>query len=449
MMQTGFDAVVIGAGVAGSSAAILLARAGWSVALIEKQRFPRRKVCGECIAASNLPLLEALGIGTQLESLAGPELRHVALMRGDREVHAELPAAKQTRHRWGRALGRESLDTLLLEQARRAGAHVMQPWSVQAIHGEPGDWRCDLRALDPTGAQASLASPTAMLTLRCAVVVDAHGSWEALPSGRAQQKRARKPADLYAFKANFTDASLPPGLLPVLALDGGYGGMVLAGGETTVVACCIRSDRLDQLRRAAAGVRAGEVVEAWLRRECGGVHSALSGATRDGPWLASGPIAPGIRLRADDRIFRIGNAAGEAHPILGEGMSMALQSAGLLCAQLIAGGRPLHTASEVVQAEMARRYAMQWHQQFEPRLRLAATFAHLAMRPSTGALLMGLVTRWPGLLTQGARWGGKVRCAADPATFRAPMPVAVTGPAADGAGAMASRAFQGTEATSP
>jgi heterodisulfide reductase subunit A-like polyferredoxin len=63
LMRSVFDAVIVGAGPAGSSAAILLARAGWSVALVEKQRFPRRKVCGECIAASNLSLLDALGIG--------------------------------------------------------------------------------------------------------------------------------------------------------------------------------------------------------------------------------------------------------------------------------------------------------------------------------------------------------------------------------------------------
>ena len=47
-----FDAVIIGAGPAGSTVAIELARAGWSVALIEKQRFPRRKVCGECTSYS-------------------------------------------------------------------------------------------------------------------------------------------------------------------------------------------------------------------------------------------------------------------------------------------------------------------------------------------------------------------------------------------------------------
>ena len=74
-MQTDYDAVIVGAGPSGSTAAILLAQAGWSVALIEKQCFPRRKVCGECIAASNLPLLDALGIGDVFASMAGPELR--------------------------------------------------------------------------------------------------------------------------------------------------------------------------------------------------------------------------------------------------------------------------------------------------------------------------------------------------------------------------------------
>ena len=112
-MQTDFDAIIIGAGPAGSSAAIRLAGAGWSVALVEKQSFPRRKVCGECIAASNLPLLDALGIGKAFEAVAGPELRQVALMRGERTIIADLPAAEDEKYLWGRALGRETLDTLL------------------------------------------------------------------------------------------------------------------------------------------------------------------------------------------------------------------------------------------------------------------------------------------------------------------------------------------------
>jgi flavin-dependent dehydrogenase len=51
-MKTSYDAIIVGAGPAGNTAAILLASAGWSVALIEKQPFPRRKVCGACIGAT-------------------------------------------------------------------------------------------------------------------------------------------------------------------------------------------------------------------------------------------------------------------------------------------------------------------------------------------------------------------------------------------------------------
>ncbi len=126
-MQTDYEAIVIGAGPAGSTAAILLADAGWSVALVEKQRFPRRKVCGECVAASNLPLFDALGIGDAFAAMAGPELRRTALMSGAHTVCADLPAGADVKHRWGRALGREHLDTLLLARAVVAGAAVLQP----------------------------------------------------------------------------------------------------------------------------------------------------------------------------------------------------------------------------------------------------------------------------------------------------------------------------------
>ena len=405
MMKTTFDAIIVGAGPAGSTAAILLARAGWSVALIEKQRFPRRKVCGECIAASNLPLLEALGIGPAFECAAGPELRKVALMRQDHRIVADLPAASHNKYRWGRALGRETLDTLLLAQARSAGAHVLQPWSLQGFTGAAGDWHCQLHGV---------ASQTP-LTLRAAVAIDAHGSWEALPSDRASRRLARSASDLFAFKANFREAKLEEGLLPVLLFNGGYGGMVVADAGVTTVACCVRRDHLEAWRNGSPGLSAGDVVEAMLKRACGGVRSALQGASREGPWLAAGPLDPKIRLRANETVFRIGNAVGEAHPIIGEGMSMALQSAWLLCAHLLSSTRRQELSDAAWQREVGHSYAAQWRRQFAPRLRLAAAFAHLAMRPISGAMLVALAESWPQLLTQGARWAGKARCAADPA----------------------------------
>jgi len=403
-MQSNFDVIIIGAGPAGSSAAIWLARAGWSVALVEKQAFPRRKVCGECIAASNLPLLDALGIGVAFEEAAGPELRRVALMRGESTVTADLPAATHPRYRWGRALGRETLDTLLLARARVAGAHVFQPWSVKTVEGGAGAWCCELRSVD-SGAS---------VTLRAPVTIAAHGSWEALPSDRPRRRGRRSSAELLAFKANFRNAALEAGLLPVLSFDGGYGGMVLADDGLTTVACCVRRDHLEAWRRASPGSSAGEVVEAMLRRECAGVQRVLLNASREGPWLSAGPLDPGVRLSGSDELLRIGNAAGEAHPIIGEGMSMALQSAWLLCAQLLRNERRAELPAKLWQREVSRSYSTQWLHHFAPRLRLASTFAHLAMRPRSATVLTALARRWPALLTLGAQWGGKTRCAADP-----------------------------------
>ena len=397
-----FDAIIVGAGPAGSTAAILLARAGWAVALVERQTFPRRKVCGECVAASNLPLLAQLGIAEAFEAQAGSELRQVALLHADRAVKAQLPAASHASYAWGRALGREALDTLLLAQARVAGAAVLQPWSVQAIQGGPGAWHCELRALD---------SPT-LQRLRAPLLIDAHGAWEALPSGGVQRqpprRRAHSRADLFAFKASFTDAAHAADSISVLALDGGYGGMVVADGGVLTLACCIRRDRLSELRGAAPGLRAGDAVQDWLTRTCGGVRQALLGATRQGHWLAAGPIDPGVRIAAADKMFCIGNAAGEAHPILGEGISMALQSAALLCRHLL-GDVDSRAPTAALQAMLQRRYAAAWQREFAPRVRLAALFAHAAMRPRSATLLMALAQRWPALLTRGARWGGKVR----------------------------------------
>jgi menaquinone-9 beta-reductase len=431
---TDFDAVVIGAGPAGSAVAILLARAGWSVALVEKQSFPRRKVCGECIAASNWPLLEALGLRTEK---AGAPLHHMVLMRGTESVSAALPRFKQLSpalplaqahlwdggwgRAWGRALGRETLDTLLVEQARLSGVHVFQPCAVREVSGAAGSWRINIR---PSHSDSEF-------TLTAPVAIAANGSWETLPSSRAHRRRPHLASDLFAFKANFRGTSLAQGLLPVLAFKGGYGGMVLGGDGVTTLACCVRRDELDAFRLRYPSLRAGDAVQALLSEACAGVRLALRGAVRDGVWLAAGPIAPGapgIRLTESDGIFRVGNAAGEAHPIIGEGMSMALQSAWLLAGELLGLKGSVHAPSLAgltrapsaqTQALMARRYARQWCREFAPRLRLAAAFAHVAMRPALSRVLLSLARWMPSLLTWGARVGGKVHCAADPAQIAA------------------------------
>ena len=393
-----YDAMIVGAGPAGSTAAILLAQAGWSVVLVEKSSFPRRKVCGECISATNLPLLHALGISTAFDSLAGPEIRNVGLYSGNSSLVAPLPVFSES-YPWGRALGREHLDTLLVAHAAEAGATVMQPCTIKQISRDGPQHRCD--GIDANGEAIALRAP---------VMIAAHGSWEPDPS-RQVDRLPHRSSDLFAFKANFRNAQLAPGLLPVLAFPGGYGGIVLGDHGRTTLAFCIRRDALRESREHHATRKAALAALAHVKQNCAGVRDALHGAELEAPWLSVGPIKPGIRKPwRDDGVFAIGNAAGEAHPILGEGMSMAIQSAWLLCERLtdrrvesLAGN-----ATSRVHAEVGVDYTKAWRRNFMPRIHIATIFAHLAMRPRASSVLLPLLQRWPGLLTAGARSGGKV-----------------------------------------
>jgi len=402
-----FDALIVGAGPAGCSTAIALADAGWSVALVEKAEFPRRKVCGECIAASNLPLLDALGVGAEFAALAGPPLTRVALVSGHRWIEAALPAMADPVHRHGRALGREHLDTLLRDCVVARGVTLYQPWQLKAIERSSEGYRCRLqRAHDRDHRE-----------LRATLLIRAHGSWEPAP-GDDEGRGPPHDGDLLAFKHSVIGGGLEPGVLPVLAFPGGYGGMVLGDHGVTTIAFCLRRDALRQLRQLREDPESSRAFDAALQHvktSCPAVGRVLDGATPAGPPLAVGPLRTGRRaLRRADGSFAVGNAAGEAHPILGEGISMALQS-GWMLAGLLSDAPEVLRADAVglaARSAVGHRYARAWTLQFVPRLTLAASCAHLAMTPALTPGVLPLLRRWPGLLGHGARWAGKLKAPA-------------------------------------
>lgn len=397
-METAFDAIIIGAGPAGTTSAILLADAGWRVALVDKENFPREKVCGGCIAASNLPLLEALGIGDRFQTLASPPLRQVAFVCGDRTIRASLPPYADAAHPWGAALRREHLDALLLERARQCGTHVFQPWTACTVEGDAGEFHCHVRALRNAETRV-LTAP---------VLIDAHGSWQPLQYGAGKPQRHHSPSDLLAFKADFAGANLDPGVLPVLSFPGGYGGMVVTDHDAVTLAFCMRRATLEQARLRYPGCGPNEAAGNWVTGHCGAVRDMLAGAAQERKWIATGPIRPGIRIgRQPQHAFLVGNAAGETHPIIGEGISMAIQSAVLLANML--GPHREKASDPRWQSGMRTEYARAWRRHFAGRIRLAAVFAHAAMRPDICGSVLPLLQRHPGLLGRFARWSGKVR----------------------------------------
>lgn len=378
-----FDAIIIGGGPAGASSAIELARQGRRVALLEKELFPRRKVCGEFLSATSVPVLEQLGVAERWRKLAGPEVRRIALFAENRIIETEMPG----RAGYGRALGRDKLDELLLETARHLGVEIFQPARATGLRGQSNRQIVDLEDGQ---------------TLCAPVVIAAHGSWErgGLPSHLPRQ---RADSDLLGFKAHFRDAALAADLMPLLAFPGGYGGMVWADDGRLSISCCLRRDVLAGIRQR--GESAGDAVERHLTGSCRGIREVVDEAKRDGAWLAVGPIRPGVRACYADDLFRVGNLAGEAHPVIAEGISMAVQSGWLL-------GRALdrvNLADVEAKAEAGAAYQRAWRRQFVSRIRAAMLFSRLAMRPEVFRPLAATFEVIPALLSYGASMSGKTR----------------------------------------
>ena len=381
-----FDALIVGAGPAGSTAAILLARAGWKVAIVEKAGFPRRKVCGEYISGAAWPLLAELGVAARVAALAGPEVRRVGLFAGDVALAAPMPNSRDA----GRALGRDHLDTILLERAMEHGAEAVQPGTVIGIERSTRGFEC---ALEAKGETRVILART---------VIGAHGAWEPGPLPTQVARRSACAADLLGFKARFRDARLPGDLMALVVFSGGYGGLVRSDGARVSFSCCVRRDALAAVRARRPGERAADALLASVLAGNRGMREALDGATLESAWLSAGPIRPAIRRFERDGVFAIGNAAGEAHPIVAEGISMAIQSAFLLCERLLERG------AESTHA-IAREYETQWRGNFAARVHAAALFARVLMNPLAGRAAVAILERLPAILTAGARWSGKDR----------------------------------------
>ena len=392
------DALVIGGGPSGGAAAILLAKAGWSVGVVEKASFPRHKVCGEFLSATNFALLREMGVADAFFALAGPAVTRVGLFSGDHTVMAAMPnppGAERTAGGSGRALGREHLDTMLLDHAAAIGATVWQPWSAVNVARVGEGFVCT--AFDRVGRRSR--------ELRARVVIAAHGSWEPGSLPTQWPRSAPQQSDLFGFKAHFLDSRLPDGLMPLLVFPGGYGGMVHSDHGRVSLSCCIRRDGLQRIRRAAGPVKAADAVLAHIRKSCRGVDEALAGATLEHEWQSAGPIRPGIRGQTVNGAFLVGNAAGEAHPAIAEGIGMAMQSAARLCRHLTAA-RPMDLSPADIEAT-GRDYAAAWRRALGSRIQAGSLIASWALTPAAVACGIPMLRLMPGGLTACAWLSGK------------------------------------------
>lgn len=156
------DVLVVGGGPAGSAAAIELARAGKSVAVVDKSTFPRDKCCGDGLTTLALRELEHLGVASERISsfteIDGARLRSPS----GREFTVPLP----TTGTYAAVARRIDLDASLLDHARNAGAHVLEGVAVTGAHHEGGTTHVDLEGLGRVSPSFVIAADGMWSTVR-------------------------------------------------------------------------------------------------------------------------------------------------------------------------------------------------------------------------------------------------------------------------------------------
>jgi len=342
MTDERFDALVVGSGPAGSIAALVLARGGARVALVDKAAFPREKACGDLIGPRGVQLLRELHI-----EVPGAQRVSDMVVVGPTGNRVRLPAPPgRTYPGYGILVRRSSFDATLQRAAIAAGAELFIGRADEAI-GEND-------RLAGFSLSAESESRASITRVRADVVVGADGA----TSRVAEAARLTTPSRLLWGFAVRTYIDAPIELPHIMfwtpdpgAAFPGYGWVFPAGeGHANVgLGVGVLADR-------GAGRRAARDVDSFIAHasRVGVLDSRASTRPRARPlgaWLKMGLVGS---APASDRVFLVGDAAGLVKPLQGEGIAQAMDSGRAAADAVLAG--PAHAADRY-RAHLARVHA--------------------------------------------------------------------------------------------
>jgi flavin-dependent dehydrogenase len=295
-----FDVVVVGAGPAGTMAALELARRDLEVLLVERQTMPRWKVCGACLSAGTLEVLREAGLPSPRDGVALHALRLAAW-----STEAVVPLQGSV------AVSRQCFDAELLDAARRAGVTAWTP-----ARARMGPIVADARVV-------RIARADGDVEVAARVVIDAGGlggglapaSTDALPGPRPRLG----PGSRVGVGAVFAPDSpaYESGEVHMAVGEGGYVGLVRVADGSLTVAAALDPSWLKQ--HAPAGTAVGT-----LLRSAG--FPALPQQPLMG-WKGTPALTRPAGSRGEERVFTVGDAAGYVEPFTGEGIAWALTGA--------------------------------------------------------------------------------------------------------------------------
>jgi flavin-dependent dehydrogenase len=348
------ETIVIGGGPAGAGTACGLAAAGHDVVLIERSNAPHHKVCGEFLSVETQVQLRALGVDA--EALGAVAIGHVAVFSPTREAAAALPFRALS-------LSRYRLDDALLCRAEVCGARIERGVAVRNVTTDEDGWlvQSDNGALHCD----KLVLATGKLGLR-GIDDTRDGSRVGFKMHLRLRGEARRALS---------------GRVELYFLDRGYAGLELV--EDGIANLCLLMPR-DLVARLGAS---WQQVADHLTRALPALADRLAGAQPlwDKPLAVVAPAAGHLHREEGPAVYRVGDRLAHIPPFTGDGLAIALASAGLAAEHIGKGTSPAHYLAA------ARKLTGK-------PIRLAGLLAGLAATGAGQTALLGATSVAPGLL---------------------------------------------------
>lgn len=353
-MTSPCDVAILGAGPAGSTLAALLAMRGVRVTLVERDTFPRDKLCGEFLSYDALPILDALGALSAIDARGANPITTCRIVGSRRSVSFDLPAA-------ARGISRVALDEILFRRAIELGAVPLEGSTATRIARHENGFAIDLTAHDGT-ANARLDAKT---------VVGAWGRWGRMDLQLGRSFTKNRTTRHFGFKRHYRSrASRAASTIELHAFDRGYLGVSSVEGNITNICGLVHDSRL-------SGHRGGwDAFVDELKRESAPLCDLYEGHDPAGNFLSSEPVIFTAKSPVANGVILIGDAAGLIDPLTGNGMAMGIQSA-LLAAPfavaLVDNSRP--------RAQIEHAWSAAYADAFSSRIGWSRRVAFLLSRP--------------------------------------------------------------------
>ncbi len=356
-----YDISIAGAGPAGSSLAIRLANAGFSVVLIEQKKFPREKLCGEFISPECLAHFKELGVMNGLIKAGGTDL-HETIFFG-RNGTGVAVKSEWFGNFGSTALGlsRAEMDLKLLERAKISGVTVLDETSVSGLILER-ERVVGLKIKDKHQTQTEVFSK---------LNVDATGRSRSLVRHLTKKTARKEAAELVAFKTHLRDAKITTGACEIYVYSGGYGGCNRV--EDALYNLCFIASAKDTKKLGSDPERVMREIVFTNKQAAESMSSAIVAK----PWLAV-PIERFGRgeLVPAEGLITVGDAAAFIDPFTGSGMLLALESG-----KILASAITKRFKKDTCFADVAKGYTRDYSASFDRRLRVCSMLRYAAFSP--------------------------------------------------------------------